>query len=205
MGQLLDRMIRAARFDSKIYTEVETDATATRQALLIVLLYSICAGIGFGFTDLFTSETEFFFVRMFTVLVGALVFWLLWSRIIYFVGTTLFRGPKAPWRSIATYGELLRSVGFAAAPGTLMIFAFVPFPVGGIITLVAGVWMFTATVIAVRQSLDFSTGRAISSCVVAGAIYMLLLIGLIALLINLLPIDLEWRTTYDLQSLYATI
>jgi len=189
MGQLLDRMIRAARLDVKIYTEVEADATATRQALIIVLLYSICSGIGFGFADLLTLGTEYFFVRMFTVMVGALVFWLLWSRIIYFVGTTLFKGPKAPWRSIATYSELLRSIGFSATPGILMIFAFVPFPVGGIISMVAGVWMFTATVIAVRQALDFSTGRAISSCVVAGAIYMLLVIGLIVLLFIFLPSD----------------
>jgi len=169
MGQLLDRMIRAARLDAKIYTEVEADATATRQALIIVLLYSICSGIGFGFADLLTLGTEYFFVRMFTVMVGALVFWLLWSRIIYFVGTTLFKGPKAPWRSIATYSELLRSIGFSATPGILMIFAFVPFPV--------------------RQALDFSTGRAISSCVVAGAIYMLLVIGLIVLLFIFLPSD----------------
>jgi hypothetical protein len=70
-----------------------------------------------------------------------------------------------------------------------MIFAFVPFPVGGIISIVAGVWMFTATVIAVRQALDFSTGRAISSCVVAGAIYLLLVIGLIVLLFIFLPSD----------------
>jgi hypothetical protein len=189
MGQLLDRMIRAARLDAKIYTEVEADATATRQALLIVLLYSICSGIGFGFADLLTLGTEYFFVRMFTVLVGALVFWLLWSRLIYFIGTTLFRGPKAPWRSIATYGELLRSIGFAATPGVLMIFAFIPFPLGGIITIVAAVWMFTATVIAVRQALDFSTGRAISSCVVAGAIYLLLVIGLMVLTFILLPSD----------------
>jgi hypothetical protein len=189
MGQLLDRMIRAARLDAKIYTEVEADATATRQALLIVLLYSICSGIGFGFADLLTLGTEYFFIRMFTVLVGALVFWLLWSRLIYFIGTTLFRGPKAPWRSIATYGELLRSIGFAATPGVLMIFAFIPFPLGGIITIVAAVWMFTATVIAVRQALDFSTGRAISSCVVAGAIYLLLVIGLMVLTFILLPSD----------------
>jgi len=189
MGQLLDRMIRAARLDAKIYTEVEADVNATRQALLIVLLYSICSGIGFGFADLLTLGTEYFFIRMFTVLVGALVFWLLWSRLIYFIGTTLFKGPKAPWRSIATYGELLRSIGFAATPGVLMIFAFIPFPLGGIITVVAAVWMFTATVIAVRQALDFSTGRAISSCVVAGAIYMLLVIGLIVLTFILLPSD----------------
>jgi hypothetical protein len=189
MGQLVDRMIRAARFDASLYIEVETDVTATRQALLIVLLYGICSGIGFGFADLLSLGTEYFLVRMFTVLVGAIVFWLIWSRIIYFVGTKLFMGPKTPWRSIASYGELLRSIGFSATPGILLIFAFVPFPVGGIISVVAAVWMFVASVIAVRQALDFTTGRAVGTCLVAGAFYLLFTIGLLLILLLLLPGD----------------
>jgi hypothetical protein len=194
MSQLVDRMIRAARLDANLYIEVESDVTATRQALLIVLLYSICSGIGFGFADLLSLGAEYFFVRMFTVLVGALVFWLLWSRIIYFIGTTLFRGPETPWRSIATYGELLRSIGFSATPGILLIFAFVPLPVGAIISIVAAVWMFVASVIAVRQALDFTTGRAVVSCLVAGAFYLLLIIGLLLVLLILLPGDVAWTS-----------
>ena len=178
MGHLLDRMIRAARLDASLYTEVEADATATRQALLVVLTYSICFGIGFGFVDLLSLGVEYFFIRLFAALLGALVFWLVWSRIIFFIGTTLFKGPQEPWRSIATYGELLRSIGFAATPGILVIFAVVPYPLGALIALLAGVWMFIATVVAVKQALDFTTWRAIGSCVVGGLIYLLFAVGL---------------------------
>ncbi|MBE0415080.1 MAG: hypothetical protein IBX36_00860, partial [Dehalococcoidia bacterium] len=81
----------------------------------------------------------------------------------------------------ATYGELLRTIGFSATPGMLMIFAFVPF-VGGLISLVALVWMFIAMVIAVRQALDFTTWRAIGTCVVGWLVMMALTWGIAAVL-----------------------
>jgi len=186
MGQLVDRMIRAAKLDANLYIEVESDATATRQALLVVLIYSVCFGIGFGFVDLFGLGVEYFFIRLFAALIGAIVFWLVWSRITYFIGTTLFKGPEEPWRSIATYGELLRSIGFAATPGVLLIFSFIPFPFGGVVVLVAGVWTFIASVIAVREALDFTTWRAIGTCVVGAFVYVLFSLGLTLGLIVLL-------------------
>jgi len=48
MSNLVDRMIRAAKLDANLYIEVEADTTATRQAIFVVLIYSLCAGIGFG-------------------------------------------------------------------------------------------------------------------------------------------------------------
>jgi len=176
MSQLFNRMIRAARLDVNLYEEVEADTTATRQALLVVLIYSICAGIGSGLVDLSNISVGGFFWNLFVGLLSALVFWFMWSLITYFVGTTLFRGPETS----ATYGELLRTIGFSATPGVLMIFAFVPF-VGWVISLTAWVWMFIAMVIAVRQALDFTTWRAIGTCVVGGVIYLVfaLLLGLI--------------------------
>ncbi|MCK4697783.1 MAG: YIP1 family protein [Dehalococcoidia bacterium] len=181
MSTLVDRMIRAARLDANLYIEVEADATATRQAVFVVLIYSVCAGIGFGLFDLPDIDVGHFFLNLFAGLLGALVFWLIWSIITYFIGTTLFKGPQTLWRSIATYGELLRSIGFAAAPGVLMIFAFVTPPIGALITLVAFVWMFIAMVVAVRQSLDFTTRRAIGTLLTGGVIYLVFafILGLI--------------------------
>ena len=172
MSHLVDRMIRAARLDASLYIEVEADTTATRQALFVVLIYSVCTGIGFGLVDLPSIDVGFFFRNLFVGLLGALVFWFIWSLIIYFIGVTLFKGPSTPWRAIATYGELLRSIGFAATPGILMIFTFITPPVGLLISLVALVWMFIAMVIAVRQSLDFTTWRAIGTCLVGGVLYL---------------------------------
>ena len=176
MSKLVNRMIRAASLDANLYEEVEADTTATRQALLVVLIYSICAGIGAGLVDLPGIGVGSFFWHLFLGLVSALGFWLIWSLITYFIGTTLFKGPETS----ATYGELLRTIGFAATPGIFMIFAFVPF-IGGLISFVAWVWMLIAMVIAVRQALDFTTWRAIGTCLVGGVVYLVfsLILGLI--------------------------
>ena len=176
MNNLIDRMIRAAKLDASLYEEVEADKTATRQALLVVLIYSICAGIGSGLVNVWNESVGHFFLSLFVGLISALVFWLIWSLITYFIGTKLFRGPETS----ATYGELLRTIGFSAAPGVLTILVFIPF-VGGFISFLVWVWMLVAMVIAVRQALDFTTGRAIGTVVVGGIIYLVvaLIIGLI--------------------------
>ena len=176
MGKLVDRMIRAAKLDVKLYEEVEADKTATRQALLVVLIYSICAGIGSGLVMVWDEGVGRFFLSLFLGLLYALVFWLIWSLITYLIGTRFFKGPKTK----ATYGELLRTIGFAATPGVLLIFVFIPF-VGGVISFLVWVWMLVAMVIAVRQALDFTTGRAIGTVVVGGVVYLVvaLIIGMV--------------------------
>jgi hypothetical protein len=117
-----------------------------------------------------------FFLSLFVGLISALVFWLIWSLITYHVGTKFFKGPQTK----ATYGELLRTIGFAATPGVLLIFVFIPF-VGGIISFLVWIWMLVAMVIAVRQALDFTTGRAIGTVLVGGVVYLVvaLIIGMV--------------------------
>jgi len=53
---------------------------------------------------------------------------------------------------------------------------------GGLISLVASIWALIAMVIAVRQALDFTTGRAILTCIV-GWIVMVVILTAIGLLI----------------------
>ena len=48
MATFTERMIGAARLEVPIYEEVEHDAHATGQALIIVVLASVSAGIGAG-------------------------------------------------------------------------------------------------------------------------------------------------------------
>ena len=104
-------------------------------------------------------------------LIMALVFWLLWSLVTYLLGTTVFKGPDTS----ATYGELLRTIGFSTSPGVLLLFAFIPY-IGGFISFVVWVWMLIAMVIAVRQALDFTTWRAIGTVLVGGIIYLVVAI-----------------------------
>jgi hypothetical protein len=158
-------MIRAARLDSTLYDEVETDETATSQALFIVVIASVCSGIGsaIGIAMLGVAPS-IIFAGLIAGLILSFVGWLIWSFITYIIGTKVFGG-------IATYGELLRTIGFSDAPGILLIFSFIPF-LGGVISFVIGVWGLVAMVIAVRQALDFSTINAILTCIVGFIAYI---------------------------------
>jgi len=175
---LIDRMIRAAKLDVSLYEEVEVDPAATNQALLVVVVASVCSGIGSGVRSLLVGLGPVTFtIRLVGGVVFALVGWLIWSFITYFIGTKLFKGPQTK----ATYGELLRCIGFSDSPGVLAILGFIPL-LGGLISLAVGIWTLIAMVIAVRQALDFTTGRAILTCIV-GWLVMIAILAAISLLI----------------------
>jgi hypothetical protein len=79
---------------------------------------------------------------------------------VYEVGARIFPGPDTR----ADVGELLRTTGFATAPGLLRIVGVLP---GMTIPsfAVAALWMRLAMIIAVRQALDYtSTRRAVAVC-----------------------------------------
>ncbi len=173
------RMVRAARIDISLYEEVEHESQATGQAFIVVLLVALATGIGMGLSYAMDDEVTFPFIQGLLIGLGTGIGgWLLWSLFAYWLGTTLFRGPETE----ATYGQLLRTLGFANTPGLLRLFAFIPF-LGGIIALVGFIWSLIAGVIAVRQALDFSTWRAIGTCIVGWILYILL-VALVGVLIG---------------------
>ncbi len=158
---ILDRMIRAAKLDVSLYEEVEKDVAATNQAILVVVITSICSGIGTAIGGHMRAGLGGFIFGLVVGIISALVGWLIWSFITYFIGTRVFRGPQTE----ATYGQLLRCIGFSDSPRALAILSFVPV-LGGIAAFAAMVWSLVAMVIAVRQALDFTTGRAIATCII---------------------------------------
>ena len=88
----------------------------------------------------------------------------------------MFKGPQTE----ATYGQLLRCIGFSDSPLVLGILGFIPL-VGWIIGFVASIWALVAMIIAVRQALDFSTVRAIATCIV-GFIVLLVVSAIVGLM-----------------------
>lgn len=154
MASIQDRMLRAAKLDVDLYEEVEADRDATGQALTVVVLSAAAAGIG----SLGSGSVS----SIVTGTVITLVAWLVWVFLTYLIGTRLLPEPETS----ADYGEMLRTVGFASAPGVIRIFGIVP-GVGFLFFLAAGIWMLVATVIAVRQALDYtSTWRAVGVCLI---------------------------------------
>jgi hypothetical protein len=166
---LANRMIRAAKLDVNLYEEVEADTTANGQAFLAVIVVSLATGIGTGITGLATLGGLWFLWGLLTGLISSIVGWLAWSFFAYIIGTKIFKGPETS----ATWGELLRTIGFSNSPGIFRFFSFIPF-LGVLIFYAASIWALIAGVIAVRQALDFSTGRALATCIVGWIIYMLI-------------------------------
>ena len=156
----VDRMIGAARLDSSVYEEVEGDTSATAQAAAIIVLAAIAGGIG-----VITQGTTAISVAVLTGLIG----WVVYAFLAYWVGTNWFKGP----RTEATWGELLRTLGFANTPRLLLIFGIVP-TIGWIIQFVVFIWTLVTTVIAIRQALDFGMGEAIGTAVVAWIPYVVI-------------------------------
>jgi hypothetical protein len=154
---LVERMIAAAKLEVELYEEVEADASATSQAAVVVSLAAIASAIG----AVGGGAAAFF-----GGLIGALLGWLVWSGVTYLIGDKLLGGT-------ATWGELLRTIGFAQSVGVLYVLAVIPV-LGGAIRLAVMVWVLVAGIIAIRQALDFSTGKAILTAVL-GWIAMVLL------------------------------
>jgi len=180
-GKLFPRMLRAAKLEPQLFEEVEADNTGTGQALLVVVLVSLATGIGHGIAALMKGGGESaigFISALAWGVIGSLILWFIFSLLCFWLGTTLFKGPETK----SSLGELLRTLGFAYAPGVLNILNFIPF-IGSIIPFATFIWTIIAAIVAVRQACDFTTGRAVGTVIVA-AIIPLVIMVLLALLVG---------------------
>ena len=143
-----ERMVGAAKLDANMYEEVEADTAANAQAAGVVALVAVAqavGSIGEGTLGLVTG------------VVGAIVGWLIWAGVTYLIGAKLLGGT-------ATWGELLRTLGFAQTPGVLSVLGIIPV-VGGVVRVAVTIWILIAGVIAIRQALDVSTEKAVLTAV----------------------------------------
>ena len=165
-GDLVQRMLGAATLNVDTFEEVEADESATMQAATVVAMVAVASAIGGAGNE----NTSLLFAP-----VAQILGWLIWAGVTYLIGSKIFGGT-------ASWGELLRTLGFAQSPGLLYLLAIIPL-VGWVIRLVVPFWILWAGVIAVRQALDFSTGKAVLTVLigwVAMIIPALMLGGLIA-------------------------
>jgi hypothetical protein len=163
---IIRRMIRAARLESSLYEEVEADNTATTQALLVVALVSVATGIGSGVAAIGEQGALGFVWGLLVGIIASILGWLILSFLVYLVGTTFLKGEATR----SSWGECLRTIGFANSPGVLRLFSLIPF-LGGFISFVVFIWILIASIIAIRQALDISTGRAIVVGIIGVIIY----------------------------------
>jgi hypothetical protein len=144
-------MVLAARLDSAFYESVEADTSLTREAFFVVLLAALATGAGTA-----VAYPDATVVGFLGGVVATILAWVAWSGITLVIGTRITRGSETK----SDMGEMLRVLGYAHSPQLLIVFLFIP-GIGDLIALAAALWSLIAGVIAIRQSLDFSTGRAV--------------------------------------------
>lgn len=165
------RLVGALALNPAAYEDVEEDGGATLAAGLTVLLSSVAAAVGAQGLGQDLSDVPSFAM---VTLLG----WMAWALLTFEVGARVLPGT----RTRTSVGELLRTLGFAAAPGLLLAFGALP---GLAVPLFATVplWMLATMVMAVRQALDYtSTARAVAVCVFGWllALAVVFAVGLLA-------------------------
>ena len=156
------RLKKAIFLDVAFYEEVEKDKKFNDQAMMTVVLVSVVQGFMIaGFAP----------IALVQGLLGSLIRFLIWAFFISFVGTRILPEPETE----SNTGELIRTLGFAYAPGLFVVFKIFPI-ISTFIDPFVTILQLAAMTIAVRQALDFnSTVRAVGVCIVS---FILMIVAL---------------------------
>lgn len=147
-GSMTGRMRGAALLDGATYRDIAADASATSQAVGVVGLVALAAGLG---------SWRFGIFAMVGTAAGVLAGWVLWAAVAWTLGRIL--GGASPW------GALLRALGFAMTPALLSVLAGLPRVEWLVWTLVL-LWMLATGAAAVRHVMDTGTVRAVLTATV---------------------------------------
>ncbi|MCD6520807.1 MAG: YIP1 family protein [Anaerolineae bacterium] len=152
LNQIIQRLIRVIKFDTTVYKEIEHDENATVEAAIVVVGAYLLSAIG-------SAIGARSFLSFIVVLIsGVLLNWLLWSLIIMFVGTRLFKGE-------ATFWEVARTIGYANIPAALGILSLIPY-VGILVNIVVLVLSLVMGFFAIREALDLPTDKTIITIII---------------------------------------
>jgi hypothetical protein len=160
------RAMGAAVFDAGMYEDIEGDRRATLQSAAIVILSSVAAALGL------TGWFGFAWGRVALFALIALAAWTAWAALILQIGGRYLPQPQTR----VDYRELLRTLGFASAPGLFQVVGIMP-SVTSLVFVISGIWMTAAMVVAVKHALDFTSWwRAFLVCVLALSVPLALVV-----------------------------
>lgn len=195
------KLLRAARLDSKLYKLVKENPGTLSEAVLVIVFVNILSAVG---SSLYLLNTDKILnpsspqAPFEILLLGQIFFdisvlapplinisiaickWLLLSFIIYLVGTKL--------ASLSSeFDGIARSIAFAYAPICLQVFFPLVFSNQPFLTshwpmtiyFVTNIWMIFALIVAVKQSMNLPTTRAMGVVMLTGAIYWLIIYKMI--------------------------
>ena len=157
---LINQMLRAARLDKKLYTELFFDSYATGNAVLVVsLVYSLI------YLGSLVAGERFNLIGFLWFLFGGLIGWLIAAGALWLAGTKVFNGRGQGQTSV-------RLTGFAHTPLALIAVATLTtgFVAQGIL-VVALLWFGAGLAVAARAMFDLDIRQSGLAALIAVAIW----------------------------------
>jgi hypothetical protein len=159
MRVVLNRLLQAIRFDRDAFVWMDFNDRATGDALIIVAITEVLIIIAGG-TPLFGLVTGF--LGVLSALLSMVMFWLIYSGLVYAVAVYLFRGD-------GHYPVYLRIVGFAFPTLLLTIATTQIFGTGLIGTLVGSLWFLLVVAYGTHYISDLPLDRSIVTAILGWA------------------------------------
>jgi hypothetical protein len=161
---VVDRILRAIRLDWTVFREIAEDQSAMSQAAIIVVVVTFLSAVGNAIA------TRSVVGALLGWIVAILIGWIGWAILTYFVGTLLFKGKT-------DIPEMMRVLGYASVPQVLGFFVFIPC-LGAIASFIGAILALIAGVFAIREAMEFDTGKAIVTVVISWIIVIVITIVL---------------------------
>jgi len=159
MGVVLNRLLQTIRFDRDAFVWMEFNDRATGDALIIVAVTDVLFLVAGG-TSLFGLVTGFFDVL--ATLLSTVVFWLVYSGLVYAAAVYLFRGD-------GRFPTYLRMAGFAFPTLLLTIATTQIFGDGLLAALLGSLWFLLIVAYGTHYVSDLPLDRSIVTAVLGWA------------------------------------
>lgn len=179
---LMQRVRRLFTLDSTVFDEVRMDRTATIPAIIVAAAAMLIFALGGwlwwwvngpdNFEPAIDGSGEVFLKSVILGTIFGIIFWAGWVGVTYVMLNQVFRAR-------VDLNELVRVMGFAAAPLAAGVLMFLPEVEFGV-ALAAVALFFGSTLIAVQSATDAPAGRVL----VATAAGFLLWAALLGLFVN---------------------
>jgi hypothetical protein len=154
---LSNRLPRVLSFDASVYREIAADPTALNQAAVVVIVAAILNAIGQGTRGL---------LAVLVVAVLNLIAFAIYVAVATVVSKGLFQGRT-------DFNEMARTLGYAYIWYALGILALIPFG-GGLLAFIGWIAAVVAGVIALRESSEFDTTKAVVTVIIAAIVAALI-------------------------------
>lgn len=156
---MIQRIIRAVRFDPSLYRQLAAERGLTGEAALIALVVALLEGAGFGIA---AKNAPVGFLAGFAV--SFLIGWLLWAVISAAIANRFGEHCRP--------GDMARPLAFAGLPRLLALFGFIPC-VGWLFRAAGWILALIFGAAALRAMLDLDKPRAMVASLVGLFLYYL--------------------------------